>query len=158
MNPEVFQALTRSLDEKTAGLDRLIALAEENRQALVAHDVDAIIRLNEEQTEELSRLDRLQRGSAKLLTRLGVALGVQEGRVSLSAIAAALPDEQRAALEQMSHVLTEKAGTLAEISETNAELSASALDFIRFTLNAVSESARQNNPGNNGSLVLDAQV
>jgi len=159
MSPDVFRTLEGSLVEKHQGIERLVALAEENRDALIAHDVDAIIRINEQQTDELSRLDRLQRASTRLLARLASALGVEGEGVCLSAVAARLPDEQRTRLEQLSSVLTEGASRLAAISEANAMLSANALEFIRITLSAVSDvsSADAERPAN-GSLVLDAQV
>ncbi len=162
MSPEAFAALEGSLTKKLEGLERLVALAEENRQALITHDVDAIIEINRRQTDELSRLDRLQRASAKMLERLGAALGVDGAAVSLSAVAPLLPDRQRERLEELSGRLTEEASRLAAASEINATLSANALEFIRITLDAVSQ-AQQEDAGQAvrpapGSLVLDAQV
>ncbi len=162
MSPEAFAALEGSLVQKLEGLERLVALAEANRQALITHDVDAIIEINQKQTDELSRLDRLQRASAKMLERLASALGVDGPGASLSAVAPLLPDRQRERLEELSGRLTEEASRLATASEINATLSANALEFIRLTLNAVSqaqqEEAGQPVPAAPGSLVLDAQV
>ena len=162
MSPEAFAALEGSLIQKLEGLERLVALAEANRQALITHDVDAIVEINQKQTDELSRLDRLQRASAKMLERLAGALGVEASGVSLSAVAPLLPDQQRERLEELSGRLTEEASRLATASEINATLSANALEFIRLTLNAVSQAQREDAgeaaAASPGSLVLDAQV
>jgi len=162
MSPEAFAALEGSLIQKLEGLERLVALAEASRQALITHDVDAIVEINQKQTDELSRLDRLQRASAKMLERLAGALGVEASGVSLSAVAPLLPDQQRERLEELSGRLTEEASRLATASEINATLSANALEFIRLTLNAVSQAQREEAgeaaAASPGSLVLDAQV
>ncbi len=161
MSPQIFETLERSLKEKVEGLERLITLAVENREALITHNVDEIIRLNQLQTEELSRLDLSQRSSSKLLARMASALGLDANQATITVIAASLPEAQRKRLEALSTLLTDKASELATVSEINASLSANALDFIRFTMHTISaeraDSDTQGAPRSN-SLVLDVQV
>ncbi|MCC6484757.1 MAG: flagellar export chaperone FlgN [Armatimonadetes bacterium] len=161
MAPEIFIALERSLLEKLAGLQKLNRLADQHREALVANDVDTIVHLNEEQTKELSHLDRLQRSSSKLLARVAAGLGLEEQGLSLKSIAPALPEAQRQRLESLSTDLTDEAARLAMASELNANLSANALEFIRFTLQAVSNSVQQRSQTGSAdpaSLVLDTRA
>lgn len=161
MAPEVFTALEHSLVEKLEGLQRLNALADQHREALVVNDVDTIVQLNEAQTKELSHLDRLQRSSSKLLGRVAAGLGLEGETVSLREVAPALPDAQRRRLETLSTNLTEEAARLAMASELNANLSANALEFVRFTLQTLSNSVQQHastTEHDPASLVLDTRA
>lgn len=161
MAPEIFASLENSLLEKSVILSRLVNLATEHKDALIAHNVDILPEINNRQTEELSRLDKVQKSSNKLLARLCSAVGLNEPPASISQLASRLPDRQRERLEELSEHLTGLASELALASEVNANLSANALEFVRFTLQAISCNIRDNNPTAGqppSSLVLDAQA
>ncbi|MEI6916247.1 MAG: flagellar export chaperone FlgN [Armatimonadota bacterium] len=158
MAPEVFAALRGSLVEKLDGLNRLNDLADRHRDALIAHNVDEIVRLNKLQTDELSQLDRLQRSSSKLMARVAGGVGIAPENTCLSALADHLPEDQRSVLEDLSLQLTEQASRLALSSELNANLSANALEYIRVTLQAVSDQVNDETSSGRSqtvSLVLD---
>ncbi len=161
MSRDLFSTLEQTLLRKLEGLDRLIVLAGQNRDALVASDVDAIVLANEQQTSELSRLDRLQRSSARLLNELASSLGLEDRGATLKSVAAALPEQQRQRLAGLSEDLQNRAQQLAFAAELNATLSTNALDFIQFSLQTISRAVAEAQPERgvaNPSLVLDVQA
>lgn len=161
MTNDILEALERSLQEKLDSLGRLVRLAEVHREALVSNNIDELLAVSQEQTTALSELDRLQRSSSQMMSRIGSELGLSQQDSSLSAIAGALPEEYRVRLEKLSEGLMSEASRLAMASEINASLSSNALEFIRFSLQAVND-AQANSPevsGNEpGSLLVNEKA
>lgn len=157
MTNDVLEALERSLNNKLESLQQLVKLAEVHREALVSNNIDELVAVSQQQTSALSELNRLQRSSSQMMIRIGCELGLSQEDSNLSAIAGALPEEYRVRLERLSEGLMSEASRLAMASEINASLSSNALEFIRFSLQAVSD-AQANSPELSGNQPSSLQV
>lgn len=125
--------LRRILQEELQLGSRMVALAEAEMEAIIAHDIPRLNALEAEQ-QKCIKLQTVQEKARIAVTReLAGMLGL-ERFPTLSELLPLLPPREQEALQRLRTQLLETQETLQNLNQQNRVLLDHALDFVRFSL------------------------
>jgi hypothetical protein len=134
--------LRRLLQEELTLSRHLLALAEEQTDVIVANDVKGLTRLQGEQQRCLNQQRALEKARIAAVRDLAWATGLD--RVpTLKNLLPGLPAREQQALEQLRLQLLEVHSGLDRVHARNRYLLENALDYVRFSLEALTSAALQ---------------
>ncbi len=142
--PSLITSLVTALDAESAHYERLMTVAETQRQALLDRDSPQLTRCATEETTLLDQARELQQQGRDALQAVGDALGLSRDGLTLSAVIGYLDSEAAAPLLERRDQIAALAERLAQANRTNAALFENALDMVRFTLDILTP--REANP------------
>jgi flagellar biosynthesis/type III secretory pathway chaperone len=122
--------LTETLDEERELYGSLLGLAQREEHAIVRGDVELLTRLTDEKEHLIELFAALETERATAITAIASAVGCDADSATLSEIAAALPDDDGAALAIAGTELRRQALELRDINARNAELLRSSRDIV----------------------------
>ena len=117
------EALGVVLASQRVIVDAMLALAQRQQDAIVAGDVEALTGVVDEQQQMVDHLNSLETERMTALVAIATAIGLDDaGRLTLTEVAAALPQAQGAALAAQGHALRAQAEALRQAQDLNERL------------------------------------
>lgn len=135
-------ALRRILQQELLVGRRMVALAEEESEALIAGDVPRLTPLLIEHQQTLEQQEVLETARQSATRELAWACG-QERATTLLDLLPALPAREQDALSQLRVQLLETHGQLEVLNRRNRDLLETSLDIVRYSLDALTSAALQ---------------
>ncbi len=138
LQPADVQSLCAHLERQLASARVISALLDEQHEAIVSRDVQAVVQSVFSMQAEIARRTGLDQERDALLARAAEALGTEPERLTLSIVCAASPD--RDAAEHAAALSAELAGILeasATAHQANRELIEQELAFVNVMLQAI---------------------
>lgn len=137
-------------------------LAEQQQQAIVANDVEALTDVVERQQQLVEHLDALETERMTALVAIAAATGLPADTLNVTAIAATLPVDRAAALTRQGHDLRAEAVALQQLQDVNERLLERSralvdrwLHYLRSVLSGSIYTASGEHPGTPGARSLD---
>jgi flagellar biosynthesis/type III secretory pathway chaperone len=128
--------LRRLLQEEYLLCKRLLALAEQQTDALVTHNVQELTRLQGEQERCIAQQGTLEKTRTTVVRDLAWAAGLE--RVpTLKNLLPSLPPREQPPLEQLRLQLLEIHADLQKVHARNRHLLENALHYVRFSLDVL---------------------
>src|SRR5262249_34923624 len=121
---------------------RLLALAEEETEVIIANDLSRLAALKLEQRHCVERQAALEAVRQSATRDLACATGMDQVP-TLNSLLATLPVHDQETLSQLRVHLLEIQGRLDLLNARNRQLLENALDYVRFSLDAITTAALQ---------------
>lgn len=142
---------------------QLYSIAENKTGIVVKGEVENLQALEGKERKLVSELNKLQDVREQIIEQLAKTIGKNPEGLTLSEVAAQLPDEQGQQLNQCRDRLKETIGKLNTKNELNQQLIRNALDYVDFSLNLLTQPSPQtpqygrrgNETGTKGRGILD---
>ncbi len=134
--------LRRILQQEVLNGKRLIEIAMAQTNAITRRDLSRLSQLEMEMRQCLDVQEALDLSRTTTTRDLAVSLGM-ETIPSLSGLLTKLPQRDRVMLSQLRTQILEIQGQLDTLSARNKALIHTALDFVRFSLDVLTEAAFQ---------------
>ena len=125
------------LEKQSRCYEELLALAQEQREQLLAGRVRTLDDIVDRQSEIMGRAAHLDRQADSCLTRLKGALHLDSDPITLAAVAAAAPDHYATRYRELCARLRELSDEIRRTSLGNLELARNALSYIDFSLRLI---------------------
>jgi|SRR5579871_4399501 len=133
-------ALRRLLQEELRLCKNLLALAEQQTDALVANKVHDLTRLQAEQQRCIEQQRALEKERTAVVRNLAWEVGLE--RVpTLRNLLPNLPQREQEPMEQLRLQLLEVHADLGRVHKRNRHLLESALNYVRFSLEVLTSAA-----------------
>ncbi|HLK57574.1 MAG TPA: flagellar protein FlgN [Chthonomonadaceae bacterium] len=134
--------LRRLLQQELTLGKRLVALAEEESAAIVAGDVSRLNALAMEQRRRVEEQQALETVRIGVTRELAWKHGI-ERYPTLSILLPTLPAQEQQAMKRLRQELLETEEELKRLNSRNAQLLTQALDFVEFSIKALTSAALQ---------------
>jgi len=104
-------------------VDAMLALAQRQQDAIVAGDVEVLTSVVDEQQQMVDHLNSLETERMTALVAIAVAIGLDDAStITLTEVAAALPEAEGAALAAQGNALRSQAEALRQTQDLNDRL------------------------------------
>ena len=137
---EAIEGLYWILQRQDAAYSELLALAESQREALVARRSEALSGILADQLQRLSDLRRLDGEGRRAVEGAAARLGIDPEAATVSDVIERLEAPHAEPLRELRDRLTDTADRLARLGRINAALFEAGMDSIRFTLQLLARS------------------
>ncbi len=137
---QIFNEIMADLRKEAGHYQRLRELGEEQKTVLVAGDLQKLPEIVRASEKEVFALGPLHASRAQRLAILGRQMGIQEP--TLDTIAERAPLEVRDDFAGAIREVVQAAKNLDDVNRGNEKLLENAVNYVNFTLNALSEGGK----------------
>lgn len=132
--------LLRVLQQELLLGQHLMAISESETEAIIANDITRLSVLELDLRRHLEEQERLELARTGILRDLAFALRL-EGLPTLTGLLTHLPPRERMLLSQLRVQILETQNELDKLTTRNKMLLENALEYVRFSLHALTEAA-----------------
>jgi len=111
---------------------KLLELAYDKEEILVANDVERLVELNEKEEQVVEKIEDYDKKREEKLTQLGRELEINSGNVKFSFILEGMEEDFKIQFKELRKELLEVMDELSEMNERNAVLLKEALHYNDF--------------------------
>lgn len=145
---EQIEGLLRILDRQLAKYTELLEVARGLQKALIKNDITAFEEYLKQEHLLLAEVGKLEEERLSALRDLASRFSVSLEELSVSKLAALVPQEFRQVLTDYQNAMTGVLSELKDVNANNADLLQQAVEYISFSFNVITGfNSRQNYSG-----------